>query len=86
MEVINLILRILLALSGIVVITVVAMQSGKNEGASAGIMGGGGSSDSYFGKNKGKTLEGRLVLLTKISVAALIVLSIATAIIQKVAA
>ena len=42
---------------------VVLMQEGKNAGLSGAI---GGIADSYWGKNKGRSMEGALVLFTKI--------------------
>ncbi len=52
---------------------IVLMQEGKNAGLSGAIN---GAVDTYWGKNKGRSLEGKLVLITRILAAAFILLSI----------
>ena len=54
----------LLIVASIVIILVVLCQESKTPGLSSAI--GGGSEDSYFGKNAGRTKEARLNGLTKI--------------------
>ena len=58
-----------IALMGIFVLVcialsvVVLMQESKQSGLSGTIS---GAADSYWGKNKGRSMEGKLVLITKI--------------------
>lgn len=52
---------------------IVLMQEGKNAGLSGAIN---GVADTYWGKNKGRSLEGKLVVLTRILAVAFIVISI----------
>ena len=66
------IFSIVLALVCVALIGIVLMQEGKSAGLSGAIS---GMADSYFGKNKGRTLEGRLERITKILAAVFIVLS-----------
>ncbi len=61
----QLIVNILLVISALALIVSVLLQKGDTGGMGA-IMGGSGA-DSFFGKNKTKTLQGRLALLTKVS-------------------
>ena len=63
MTAIELILNILMVVSAIVMIVTVLMQSGDDEGISA-LSGG---SETFFGKNKNSTLEGKLAMITKVS-------------------
>ncbi len=64
-------LIVLIALS-IVLTVLVLMQEGK----SAGLGSIAGAADTYWGKVKGRSMEGRLVKATKILVVAFFVLSI----------
>lgn len=59
---------ICLALAGIVL-----MQQGKNAGLSGAIS---GAAESYFGKNKARTMEGKLERITKILAACFIILAL----------
>ncbi len=52
---------------------IVLMQEGKNAGLSGAIS---GATDSYWGKNKGRSMEGKLVVLTRVLAVAFIVISI----------
>lgn len=62
----QLVVNILIVLSAIVLIISVLLQKGDAEGGMGAIMGGSGA-ESFFGKNKGKTAQGRLALITKVS-------------------
>lgn len=53
---------VLLILSSIAIIALVLLQEGKSAGLSGAIAGG---AETFFGKNKGRTLESRLVKITK---------------------
>lgn len=72
MTVAQMIFTILLMLCSLALILSVLLQKGDAEGINALT---GGSSNSFFGKNKGKTLEGKLALMTKISASAFVVLA-----------
>ncbi len=56
------VLTVLLIIVCIIFTTIVLMQEGK----SAGLGALNGSSETYWGKNKGRSMEGALVKLTKI--------------------
>ncbi len=60
---------------------VVLMQNGKDAGLSGTIAG--GSSDSFFGKNKGRTLNGILEKWTAILAVLFIILSVVLAVVFK---
>ena len=65
------ILSIILAIDSMALITLVLMQEGK----SAGLGAISGIAESYYGKNKARTMEGKMERLTRILAAVLIVLS-----------
>ena len=73
-------LLILIVLLSIVMVLIVLLQPGNSEGLGA-ISGG---AETFFGKNKAKTLEGRLKKLTIVVAVALVVLCIVYAIITVV--
>ena len=73
MQALTIIVSIVLALVCIALIGIVLMQEGKSAGLSGAIS---GIADSYYGKNKARTLEGRLEKITKILAAVFIVLSV----------
>lgn len=61
----QMIVNVLLVISALVLIVSVLLQKGDSEGMGA-IMGGSGA-ESFLSRNKGKTMEGRLALITKVS-------------------
>lgn len=63
MSTIQVILTILLLLASLVMIVSVLLQKGDAEGMSA--LTGGGGTNSFYGKNKSKTMQGRLAAATK---------------------
>ncbi|NLB38888.1 MAG: preprotein translocase subunit SecG [Clostridiales bacterium] len=69
----QLVVNILLIISSLVMIVSVLLQKGDDDAMSALT---GGSSDSFFGKNKAKTAQGRLALLTKISASVFVALAL----------
>ena len=73
MSVLRIILTILLILDCIVVTVVVLMQEGKQVGLGAMA---GGSADSYWSKNKSRSMEGKLVTITRVLVVLFFLLSI----------
>ncbi|MBQ0058593.1 MAG: preprotein translocase subunit SecG [Lachnospiraceae bacterium] len=72
MNIVKIILTILFVIDCIALTAVVLMQEGKNAGLGAIA----GSSDSYWGQNKGRSVEGTLVKMTKAMVVAFFVLAI----------
>lgn len=58
----NIILGIVLLVAALFLIIAVLIQSGKSKGVSSTISG--GSSETYFGKNKGTSLDKKLAILT----------------------
>jgi preprotein translocase subunit SecG len=79
MGTLELIATILLVIFELFLIVVVLLQSGKSAGLSASL---GGSTETFFGKNKSRSLEGRLKRLTTISAAGFIILTILLAILD----
>ena len=71
MEILRYILRGIFILDCLVLVVLVLMQEGK----SAGLGAISGSSDTYWGKNKGRSREANLVRLTKILAILFIVLA-----------
>ncbi|MBO5569612.1 MAG: preprotein translocase subunit SecG [Clostridia bacterium] len=70
------IITILLVAAAIVLIATVLLQPGESSGLGA-IAGG---AETFFGKNKAKSMEGKLALATKVSAAVFIVCALACAI------
>lgn len=71
MGTLRLILTIIYIFDCVFLAVVVLMQEGK----SAGLGSIGGAAESYWGKNKGRSMEGKLVTLTKVSAILFLVLS-----------
>lgn len=72
MSAIEVVLNILMVISAIVMIVTVLMQSSDEEGISALA----GGSETFFGKNKNNTLEGKLAMATKISAGVFVALAL----------
>jgi len=77
MAILNGIVTVVLVLCALVLIATVLLQPGESNGLGA-IAGG---AETFFGKNKAKTMEGKLALATKISAAAFIVCALVIAVI-----
>ena len=60
-------------LTSIALIIIVLMQEGRSDGLSGAIAGG---AETFFGKNKGRTTEHKLVTITKILAVIFFVLSL----------
>lgn len=73
MSVLKMILTVLFVLVSIVITVVVLLQEGKSAGLSGSIS---GAAESYWGKNKGRSMEGKLEKITKILAIAFFVLAI----------
>ncbi|HPY44071.1 MAG TPA: preprotein translocase subunit SecG [Clostridia bacterium] len=74
MAAVQIVFTVLLLISSLVLIISVLLQKGDAEGV--GALTGGSNMDSFFGKNKAKTAEGRLAMLTKASAIAFVVLGL----------
>jgi len=68
----KIVLMIVFMLVCIALTVLVLMQEGKSQGLGAIA----GAADTYWGKNKGRSLEGKLELFTKILCAAFMILAI----------
>lgn len=73
MAVLKGIVTVIYILVCIALVVVVLMQEGKSAGLSGAIN---GVADTYWGKNKGRSMEGALEKITKILALVFIVLSI----------
>ena len=62
MQILRTILTILFVIDCIALTVVVLMQEGKSQGLGAIA----GAAETYWGKNKGRSMEGMLVKITKI--------------------
>ena len=72
MPTLKIVLTILFIIISLALTVVVLMQEGKSAGLGA-IAGG---AETYWGKNKGRSMEGILVTITRIGVVLFLVLSI----------
>ena len=72
MTVLKTILTVLFILVSLVITVIILMQEGKSQGLGAIS----GAADTYWGKNKGRSMEGILVKLTKICVALFLILAV----------
>ena len=66
-------ISILLLIDCIALIGIVLLQQGKSAGLSGAIS---GAAESYFGKNKARTMEGKFERITKILAACFIILAL----------
>ena len=62
MDILKIVLMIIFAIDCIALTIVVLMQEGK----SAGLGAISGIADTYWGQNKGRSMEGKLVTITKV--------------------
>ena len=77
MAILNGIVTVVLVLCALVLIATVLLQPGESNGLGA-IAGG---AETFFGKNKAKTMEGKLALATKISAVVFIICALLIAVI-----
>ncbi len=80
MEIASLIIRIVLVVCSVFLIIVVLLQQGKSAGLSGSIAGG---AETFFGKNKAKSYEGKLETLTKLVAVLFMVLAVALVVLAK---
>lgn len=78
----HIIMDIILVLASLFLIAVVLLQPGKTAGLSGSIMGG---AETFFGKHKARSWEGKLLVLTKVATATLMALSLAMVLIDRFA-
>ncbi|MCI6066018.1 preprotein translocase subunit SecG [bacterium] len=71
MAVLKMILTVIFIIISIALTVIILMQEGKSAGLGAIA----GAADTYWGKNKGRSMEGRLVTGTKILVVLFIVIA-----------
>lgn len=72
MDVLKVILTVLFIIIGIAIAIVVLLQEGKTQGLGAIS----GAAETYWGKNKGRSMEGMLVKSTTVFVVLFIVLAV----------
>lgn len=72
METLRIILTVILILVSIALTALVLMQEGK----SAGLGAISGAAETYWGKNKGRSMEGTLVKVTRILTAVFLLLAV----------
>ena len=72
MGILRIVLTVVFVLASIALVVLVLMQEGKSAGLGAIA----GAAETYWGKNKGRSMEGTLVRLTKILAAAFILLAV----------
>ena len=72
MGILKVILTIVCIIISLVLTVVILMQEGKQAGLGAIA----GAADTYWGKNKGRSMEGMLVKITRIAVVLFILLAV----------
>ena len=77
MAILNIVVTVLLVITAIILIATVLLQPGEQSGLGASA----GGAETFFGKNKAKTMEGKLALATKISAGVFIVCALVIAMI-----
>lgn len=82
MSVIQVILSIIYVILGVAISVVILMQEGKSNGLGSAI--GGISGDSYWSKNRGRSMEGTLEHFTRYGAIIFMLLTIALNILLKV--
>ena len=71
MEIVRILLTVVFIIVCLALIGIVLLQEGKSAGLGAIA----GAAESYWGKNKGRSMEGTLVKITKYLVVAFIVIA-----------
>ena len=72
MDILRIVLTVIFVIDCIALTVVVLMQEGKQKGLGAIS----GMADTYWGRNKGRSMEGKLVLFTKILAVLFMVLDV----------
>jgi len=76
MSILFLILSIVFVIGCVFLVIAILMQDKRNAGGVSSVAGMGNVADTYWGKNKSRSAEGRLEFLTKVGAIALAVLSV----------
>ena len=71
MTVLNTILTVVFIILSVVITVIILMQEGKSAGLGAIA----GAAETFWGKNKGRSMEGMLVKLTRVAVILFLVLA-----------
>ena len=71
MTVLNTLLTVVFIILSVVITVIILMQEGKSAGLGAIA----GAAETYWGKNKGRSMEGMLVKLTRVAVILFLVLA-----------
>lgn len=71
MEVVRMILTVAFIVISIAITVIILMQEGKSAGLGAIA----GAADTYWGKNKGRSMEGMLVKITRVLVILFLVIA-----------
>jgi len=77
---VEIVARIFLMIASLILIASILLQSGKSAGMSGSIAGG---AESVWGRNKGRSYEGKLEKLTTISAIVFVIASLILVAIQK---
>ncbi len=75
MHPLEIVLGILILLTSLLIVVLVLLQEGKQQGLSGAIAGG---AETFFGKSKGRTMEQKLVKITRVLAVVFFVLTMAT--------
>lgn len=75
MQPLEIVLGILILLTSLLIVVLVLLQEGKQQGLSGAIAGG---AETFFGKSKGRTMEQKLVKITRVFAVVFFVLTMAT--------
>lgn len=78
MEIYEIILGAVLILTSIILVVIVLMQESRSAGLSGAIAGG---AETFLGKNKGRTIEDKLVKITKYLAIAFMILALVSTLI-----
>ena len=76
MTAVQYVLAFLVIIVSVIIIILVSLQESKQQGLSGTIS---GAADTFFGKNKGRTMEAKLEKFTKIAGALFFILALVTA-------
>lgn len=74
MATLSLVLSVVLVILSVLLCVIILLQSKRSAGL--GVIGGGGSGDTYWSKNKGSSMEGALERYTKIGGALFMILAL----------
>lgn len=72
MDALKIVLTVVFIIISLIITVIILMQEGKNAGLGAIS----GAAETYWGKNKGRSMEGMLVKLTRVCVILFLVLAI----------